>query len=285
MHDHGGGISPVEVGGLVLLVPLAVYLIAALRSGGRARWPKRRILAWILGCLVAAVSVHVATTRHEDFTAHAAAHVGLGMLAPLLLVLAAPVTLALRSLSAVPARRLAGVLKSWPVRILAHPVTAGCLSLGGMWLLYAGGLYGSIHTNGILFVAVHVHVFASGCLFTASIACVDPNPHRSGFAVRAVVLCLVAAGHSILAKYLYGHPPAGVSSADAETGSLLMYYGGDVVSVALAVVLCAAWYRDVGRRRERTRARQRPSGFHTDSLSAEPAWVEEGLRTQRSSSP
>lgn len=256
MHDHGGGISPGELAGFGLLVPITVYLIAAFRSTGRGRWPDHRVLAWIVGCLVAAVSVQVASTRHDDFAAHAAAHVGLGMLAPLLLVLSAPVTLALRSLSTVPARRLARLLKSWPVRILAHPVTAAVLTLGGMWVLYIGGLYGSIHVNGPLFVVVHFHIFVSGCLFAAAIASVDPNPHRSSFIVRAIVLCAAMAGHSILSKYLFGHPPAGVSSADAEAASLLMYYGGDVVSVALAVVLCAAWYRDVGRRRVRLAARE-----------------------------
>lgn len=259
MHSHAGGISPSEILGVGLLVAVACYVIPALRQGARARWPRYRILLWIAGCFVAALSVQAATGDHDDFAGHALAHVGLGMLAPLLLMLSAPVTLALRSLSPVPARRLARLLRSRPVRFLAHPIPSAVLHLGGLWLLYTGGLYASMHTNGVLFVAVHVHVFVSGYLFSASIAGVDPNAHRARFATRAIVLCAVMAGHSILAKYLYANPPADVHAASAEAGSVVMYYGSDAVSVALVVLLCAGWYRDVGRERRRALPRRQPS--------------------------
>ncbi|WP_411720639.1 cytochrome c oxidase assembly protein [Mycetocola sp.] len=249
MHNHGGGISLVEVFSFGLLVAIACYVFAALRSGARGRWPRHRILLWIAGCLVTALSVQAVIANHDDFAMHALAHVGLGMLAPVLLMLSAPVTLALRSLSAVPARRLARLLRSRPVRFLTHPIPAAVLNVGGLWLLYAGGLYPSIHTNGLLFVVVHVHVFVTGYLFSASIAGVDPNPHRARFPTRAIVLCAVMASHSILSKYLYANPPADTSAASAEAGSMIMYYGGDAVSVVLVVLLCAGWYREVGRKR------------------------------------
>lgn len=244
-----------ELVSVALLAAIAVYLIGALRPGDRPAWPRHRIALWIAGCLVTALSVQATVADHDDFVRHAAAHVGLGMLAPLLLMLAAPVTLALRSLSAVPARRLARMLRSRPIRFLTYPVTTAVLNLGGMWLLYAGGLYPSIHTNGLLFVVVHVHVFVSGYLFSASIAGVDPAPHRASFVTRAAVLCAVMAGHSILSKQLFGNPPAGVSPAEAEVGSMIMYYGGDAVSIGLVVLLFAGWYRAAGRARRRLEAR------------------------------
>jgi putative membrane protein len=259
VHNHGGGISLVEIFGFGLLAAIACYVFAALSSGTRGRWPRHRILLWIAGCLVAALSLQAATVNHDDFAWHALAHVGLGMLAPLLLMLSAPITLALRALSPVPARRLARLMRSRPVRFLAHPVTAAALNVGGLWLLYAGGLYSSIHNNGLLFVVVHVHVFVSGYLFSASIAGVDPNPHRARFATRAIVLCAVMAGHSILSKYLIGNPPPDVPAVSAEAGSMIMYYGGDAVSVVLVILLCLGWYRDVGRERGRAMAQQRPS--------------------------
>jgi putative membrane protein len=259
VHNHGGGISLVEVSSFGLLAAIACYVFAALRRSPRGRWPTHRILLWIAGCLVTALSVQAATANHDDFAGHALAHVGLGMLAPVLLMLSAPMRLALRSLSAVPARRLARLLRSRPVRFLTHPIPAAVLNLGGLWLVYAGGLYASMHTNGLLFVVVHVHIFVSGYLFSVSIAGVDPNPHRAPFATRAIVLSVVMAGHSILSKYLYANPPADVPAASAEAGSMVMYYGGDAASVVLVVLLCAAWYRDVGRRRGRSAASRQPS--------------------------
>lgn len=259
MHNHGGGVSAMELVSFALLAAIAVYLLAALRPAGRPIWPRRRIVFWIAGCLVAALSVQATAANHDDFARHAVAHVGLGMLAPLLLMLAAPGTLALRSLSAVPARRLARMLRSRPVRFFTYPVTAAVLHLGGLWLLYPGGLYPSIHVNGLLFVVVHVHVFVSGYLLAASIAGIDPAPHRASFGTRAVVLCAVMAGHSSLSKQLFGNPPPGVPAAEAELGSMVMYYGGDAVSVALVVLLFAGWYREAGRAQRRLESRPQAS--------------------------
>jgi putative membrane protein len=278
MHEHGGGISLMELIGFGLLMAIAVYVVAAYRTGARGHWPAHRIILWIGGCLVTALSLQVATSRHDDFVAHTVAHVGLGMLAPLLLVLAGPVTLALRSLDVVPARRLARLLKSWPFRFVGHPVTAGVLTLGGLWLLYVGGLYGSLHNNGLLFAVVHLHVFVSGYLFTAAIIGIDPNLHRAGWVLRAAALCAVMAGHSIISTYLAGHPPAGVSPSQAEAGSMVMYYGGGVVAVALAVVFCGAWYREAGHRRASGRqlalspSRASSDGRSTSSSSRSRSW-------------
>jgi putative membrane protein len=55
------------------------------------------------------------------------------------------------------------------------------------------------------------------------------------------VLVLVAASHAVLAKHLYAVPPAGVPAAEAARGAMLMYYGGDVIEIALAVLLCRRW--------------------------------------------
>ena len=249
MHEHSGGVSLMELIGFGLLLAIAVYVIAAYRSAGHGRWPSHRILAWIAGCLVAALSLQIANSRHDDFVAHAVAPVGLGLLAPLLLVLAAPVTLALRSLDVVPARRVSRLRTSWVARFLGHPIPAALLALTGSWLLYAGGIYESLHDNGLLFAAVYFFVFVSGYLFTAAIIGIDPNPHRSGYVLRAVVLCVAVAAHGILASAVVTRAPAGVPAADAAAGSLVLSCGTGAVALALAAVLGAAWIREVPRRR------------------------------------
>jgi hypothetical protein len=57
-----------------------------------------------------------------------------------------------------------------------------------------------------------------------------------------VVLVLALAAHDVLAKRLYAQA-GGPGLADERSGALLMYYGGDVVDLALAVLVCARWYR------------------------------------------
>jgi putative membrane protein len=170
-------------------------------------------------------------------------HLLLGMVAPLLLTLAAPITVLLRALPVPRARQVSHLLSTRPVRVLTEPVVAALLNVGGMWLLYTTPLYPAMHHHPIVFAVVHLHLFAAGCLFTVAIVSRDPMPHRRSHAHRALVLVLALAAHDILAKYLYAHPPLQVDATSAETGAMIMYYGGDAVELVLIWLLCASWYR------------------------------------------
>ena len=231
---------------VLLLVAAALAQVAALRAAApRGRWPWWRTLAWHAGLLCAGVALvgPLAMAARSSFTAHMAGHLLLGMVAPLLLVLAAPVTLALRALPAPSARRLVRLLRTRFVRVVAHPLVAAVLNAGGLWLLYTTDLYRLMHGSVLVHALVHAHVLLAGWVFTASVVGVDPDPHRSPMTVRATVLVLFVAAHSLLGKWLYVHPPAGVEQADARAGAQLMYYGGDVVDVTLMVLLLLVWYR------------------------------------------
>jgi putative membrane protein len=253
---------------LVILLLLAAglgYATALLAVRRKAAdWPFWRAGCWFAGLVVAAIAVTgpvAAASQHgmtahagpmaanHDFTVHMLTHLLLGMTAPLLLVLGAPVTLVLRALPTPYARKLSHFLGSRPIRTITHPVTALILDAGGMWLLYTTGLY---HAPGH-----QLHLLAAGYLFTAAVIGVDPTPHRPGRPTRAVVLLLYLAAHAILAKYLYGHPPAGVVPADGRTAAELMYYGGDLIDIALIAEFCRQWYAAGGPRQAAGRPRQR----------------------------
>ncbi|MGK5681181.1 cytochrome c oxidase assembly protein [Actinoplanes sp. URMC 104] len=200
---------------------------ARLRRRGTG-WPPGRALAWYAGLAAAAAA---GFGHHHDFRAHMSAHLLLGMGAPLLLVLGRPVTLLLRALPVRPARRVARVLRTRPVRFLTHPVTAAVLDAGGLWLLSTTSLYAAMAHP-----LVQAHLLLAGYLFTASIVGRDPAPHRPGPLTRGTVLLAFVAAHGILAKHLFGHPPAGVPAADAEAGAQIMYYGGDLLHLTVIVL-------------------------------------------------
>ena len=111
-------------------------------------------------------------------------HVLLGMLAPLLMVLATPMTLILRTIPVRSARRLTRILKSLPVQIITNPLCAASLNVGGLWLLYTTDLYVLMQQNIIIHILVHIHVFVAGYLFTMSIIYLEPTPHRLSFTFR-----------------------------------------------------------------------------------------------------
>jgi putative membrane protein len=222
-----------------------LYLGAAVRQGVRGRpWRAHRSALWVAGIAVAGAGFAgpLADRARTDFSAHMGAHLLLGMAAPILLVLARPLTLVLRSIGVRQARRLSRLLKSVPVRFIAHPVTAAAVNTGSLWVLYSTPAADIIIAGSGGHLVVSVHFLLTGYLFTAAIIGRDPNPHRAGLPLRAGVLILAMAAHSILAKAIYRSAPAGVSPDQAEAGGYLMYYGGTLADAALVTVFCAQWY-------------------------------------------
>lgn len=231
---------------LVIVTVLILYTLAAFISSRRLkRWPLHRTICWSLGVFCAAFAMigPLADRAHVDFSAHMLGHLLLGMLAPLLMALAAPITLVLRTIPVIHARQLSFILKSKPIRILSNPLAASFLNIGGLWTLYTTGLYAAMHQSIFLHLFIHIHVFLAGYLFTVSIIYIDPSPHKTGFVYRAIVLIAALAGHGILSKYIYAHPPEGVPAVQAEAGAMLMYYGGDAIDLVLIFILCYQWFK------------------------------------------
>lgn len=250
MNGHHPGNA--DISNLWSILPFAaaigVYVMAAFVTRRRyTPYSPFRYICWMLGVGSASVSLvgPLASRAHTDFAAHMTVHLLLGMLSPLLLALAAPITLLFRSLRIREARRLSRLLKSAPFRWLNDPAITAILHIGGLWLLYTTDLYDRMHHSFMVHAFVHFHLFIAGYLFTVSILSVDPAPHRTSFGYRSVVLLLALTGHGILSKYVYAHPPAGVPASQAEAGSMLMFNGGDLIDMILIFVLFLQWFRSV----------------------------------------
>ncbi|MGW1242073.1 cytochrome c oxidase assembly protein [Streptomyces bobili] len=251
------------------LAAASVYLLSARRLRRRGdTWPWARDVAFASGCGAIGWAVS-AETLGGPFTGHMAQHLIVGMVAPLLLVLARPLTLALRLLP--PGRVRRGLLRAahaGPVAVLLSPPVAAMANVGGLWLLYRTGLLAATHQHPVLGVVTHVHVLAAGLILTLSVCQLDPVRRRWSLAARGTAVLTVGAAHSVLAKGLYGAPPPGTSFAthDLRTGAQLMYYGGDLVEMGLAVALAVQWYGARGRAHARRSGRER--GENLASVSA-----------------
>lgn len=236
--------------GIPALLAIGVYIGAVIitnRRGRLRKWPWLRTVSFISGVLFAAAAVVGPLSRqsHADFTAHMAGHLLLGMLAPLLIALAAPMTLVMRALNVHLGRKLSRLLQSSFAGFFTHPIVASILNIGGLWLLYTTGLYSAMHANIWLHIIIHIHVFLAGYLFTISLIYIDPVFHRFSFTYRTVVFIVALAGHGILSKFIYAYPPAGVPTEQARVGAMLMYYGGDAVDLLLIFILFKHWYQSV----------------------------------------
>jgi putative membrane protein len=214
---------------LVLLIALG-YEWQSLRVAGWSAW---RGAAFQTGAAVLIVGLVLPV---HDFAGHALQHLLVAMVAPLALVLGAPVTLLLRTLPVRTARRLTRLLRSRPARAVSHPVAALLLTTGGLAALYLTPLYARMLTEPALHQTVTIHFVLSGCLFAWVVAGADPAPHRPSVLARLVLLGVAIAAHATLSQLLYAgayvHVPATV--ADRQAGATLMYYGGDVAELLLA---------------------------------------------------
>ncbi|MEU9028177.1 cytochrome c oxidase assembly protein [Streptomyces sp. NPDC048383] len=193
------------------------------------------------------------------FTAHMTQHLIVGMVAPLLLVLGRPLTLALRVLApGTPRRALLALVRSRLVGWLLFPPLAALLNAAGLWVLYRTQLFAGMSHEPWLHALVHAHVLAVGLLFAFAVCQLEPVARRWSIGVRGASLLAAGAAHAVLAKTLYATPPPGTAfaAADVHAGAQLMYYGGDLVEAALATVVAVSWYRATGRaeahRRRRT---------------------------------
>jgi putative membrane protein len=251
MNGHQFMVHSIEfisqfVVGLFSLLIITLYIVSVIVSNKKyKKWPVYRTYSWIAGALCIAGSIigPLGQKSHSDFTVHMVGHLFLGMLAPLLMVVGSPIKLALRTLHVKNARRLSFLLKAWPIRLVSHPVVATSLNIGGLWILYTTDLYRVMTMSPFLHALLHLHVFLAGYLFTASIIYIDPSPHRYSFTYRLSVLVLALAGHGILSKYIYGHPPIGVPVDQAESAGVIMYYGGDAIDIILIFIFFQHWYK------------------------------------------
>lgn len=257
VHDTGEFAVAELLAVFVVVAGLGVYVVAAhrLRRDGIA-WPRSRD-----GCAIAAAAGLVvavsAPSAGGEFLAHMSRHVLVGMVSPLFIVLALPGTLALRALRG-PGRRLVlTVLHARPVSWLVIPPVAALINTGSLYVLYRTPLLAASQADPWLHYVVHVHLLVTGVLFTVAVCQLDPLRRRYSLPLRAATMVAAAAAHGVLSKSIYATPPPDTAfdTADLHAGAQLMYYSGDVVEIALAIVIAMTWYVASGRALDRARRR------------------------------
>ena len=151
------------------------------------------------------------------------------------------------------------MLHSSPVRVLSSLPAAILLDISGLYALYLTGLYRAAERDDLIHAAVHLHMFLAGCLLSWAIIGVDPIRHRPPVKARLAALIIAGAAHDILAKLMYarGLPAGAGSMAGRQLGAELMYYGGTVIDIGLAVIVMTQWYQAAGRELTRTARRGR----------------------------
>ncbi len=260
--------------GMVVLA-LALYSRGVLmlkRQGDR--WPASRSVFFVLGCIaiVFATSGGLGVYAHFAFSYHMVAHMVLGMIAPILIVMSAPITLALRTLpqGRTPDERgvrgtLIAALHSRLVSIWVNPIVALALFDGSLFVLYLTPLFGGMMQSHIGHFVMNLHFLLAGLLFFHVIIGVDPNPKRIPYLARIVLLFAAMAIHAFFSVALISsttlldhgyfvqlHRPWSADLlSDQHLGGSLGWAMGEVPIMLALVATFLLWMRDDSREAKR----------------------------------
>jgi len=271
---------------LVLAAGLYLYAVVRLRRSGVA-WSTGRCVLWLLGLLIVFVATSSSVGAYDTtlFTMHAVQHMLLQMLAPVPLALAAPITLALRTLPRPGRRALLGVLRSRPSRLVTHPLTAYGIFVVSPFVLYYSPLYEATLRNDLLHDLGHLHFILSGFLLFAVLLALDPLPHRMPYVLRVMMIIglgpmhvllgiPVMMGQNIFAEGYYtelARDWGPTLLSDQQVGGGLLWVFGDVVTIAFLAGIFLQWLRSDAR--DARRVDRQLDRLHGDATRIPAPWT------------
>lgn len=289
--------------GTAAIVLALGYLLAAILLRRRGdHWPVGRTIAWSLGCaaLLITTSSGVRAYGSAMFSVHMGEHMALNMFVPVLLVLGAPVTLALRVLPAAPKGEAPGP-REWLVwfvhapvtRFLSHPVTAFLLFVGSLYLVYFTPLFDTLIRYHWGHEFMSVHFLLTGYLYYWGIIGIDPGPRRLPFLGRLGLLFAVMPFHAFfgiatmtmtspLGETFYRSvnlPWLQSISDDQHLGGAIAWGSSELPVIIVVVALVAQWARQD--RRTGAREDRHSDRGYDDELDAYNAMLSELTRNRR----
>ena len=137
----------VTISVVAIVLYVGAHIILARR---RIHWPIGRTIAWLLAFLLLlwVSSAGIWAYSGGTFSHHMLAHMTVNMLVPVLAVLGAPITLALRLLPThasghpTSARELLNAMVTWkPLEYLLHPIVIGINFIATPYAIYFSGLF------------------------------------------------------------------------------------------------------------------------------------------------
>jgi putative copper resistance protein D len=261
------------IGILITLVALYIKGVVILKKRGD-EWPVGRTIAFASGIALIdfATSGGLGVYSQFSFEYHMIAHMILGMLAPIGLVLGAPITLALRTL---PQGRtedergirgtLIALLHSRYALIITNPLTALALFDGSLFVLYFTNLFGNLMQSHVGHLFMNIHFLLVGYLFFSVIIGVDPNPRKVPHLVRIVILFGAMSIHAFFAIAIlatttlidggyYGSlqtPWLGDLLADQHAAGSIAWAMGEIPIIFALIATFIQWMRDDSREAKR----------------------------------
>jgi putative membrane protein len=270
--------EPVFTVGCAVALVLYGWGVVRLRRRGDA-WPVGRAVAFVLGVLTVALALCTGLNDYGMvmFSVHMVQHMIISMVSPILLLLGAPVTLALRALPTAgrgrkgPRELLTALLHSRYLRVVTHPAFTIPLFIASLYGVYFTPVFDGLMGSRAGHVAMMVHFLLVGLFFFWPIMGVDPGPHRPGHLLRILELFMGMPFHAFFGIAImmsndvmvktFAHPPASLHLdplADMHAAGGIAWSFSEVPSVLVLIALLFQWHQsDQRQARRKDRAADR----------------------------
>ena len=250
--------DPIPTAAIVLTAGWYLWSVRRLSRRGR-QWPVARTLSFLLGEVLLAVGLISGMDAHDEiFEIHTIQHIFIGMLAPVLFALSAPITLALQASNRRVQTAILKVLHSPVGRLASNPVFTWAFYGVSIFGLYFTSLYATTLRNQGVHDLVHLHIILAGCLFWWPAVAVDPLPRRMSYGVRIAYLLLAMPFHTIIGMALDSQTTRitpTTTLADLHAGGGLMWVAGEALGLIGMLAVFVQWLRAderLARRNDRT---------------------------------
>ncbi|GED98550.1 cytochrome c oxidase assembly protein [Gordonia crocea] len=276
--------------GTFCLVAVGLYVWGVVRLIRRGdQWSRGRTMSWILGCLalVFFTSSGVRSYGSAMFSVHMAEHMALNMFIPVLLVLGAPATLALRALPTATANGSPGprkwvlwLLHSRITRVSSNPIVALAMFVMSLYVVYFTSIFATFAKYHWGHVLLTVHFVIVGYLFFWVILGIDPGPRRLPFLARIGLLFAVMPFHAffgialmtmttVIAGNFYSElalPWVSDLSRDQWLGGAIAWGASELPVLMVVVAIVVQWAKSD--RRQAARADRHADTYEDDELSS-----------------
>ncbi|NDA59631.1 MAG: hypothetical protein EBY56_06830 [Actinobacteria bacterium] len=274
------------------LIAAALYVIGFLRiRKAGIHWPVMRLVSWLGGISVViwCTNAGIATYAQVSVGLHMTQHMVLTMLGPILLVLGAPATLALRALKPSttgergPREWLVWFLHSPITRVLTNPFYVFIVYVIGLYGLYMTPLFGWLMGSHVGHVVMQTHFIISGYLFYWVLIGIDPRPRPLPYWGRLLLLLLALAVHGFFAvAFMMGTTPMAVEwygvvrpdwitdpLRDTLLGGQVTWGLSEIPSLIVLIAIAVQWSRSDEREAKRKdRQAERDGDAELDAYNA-----------------
>ena len=249
---------------VVAVVAIVQYVRWAerLRRRGDA-WPIHRTILWVVAWLVFLVTVNggAGVYGRVMMSVHMAGHMVISMTVPVLLVVAAPVTLMLRAWAKRkdgtrgPREVLLSVVHSRYLNVVANPAVAAALFFVSLLAFYYTPLFELALTTHTGHILMNVHFLVSGYLFAWSLIGIDPGPKKWPAPLRLLVLLITITFHAFFGVAMmtgdtllapgFFEQLGFVDNPlrDQQAAGTITWGSGEGPTFLLAMIVASQWYR------------------------------------------